>query len=126
MYKCSNNSCKRKMSIRSHREKVDVFLSSLLFFGSFSLLFCFVFFPHYWLLIVLLQAGSSYMLREYSSKERKIEEILELKVGVVTQLGCKTGVARGLLNESKSYRRIYRKRAVKELFFNHKCVQVPL
>lgn len=29
------------------------------------------------------QAGSSYMLREYSSKERKIQDILELKVGVI-------------------------------------------
>lgn len=31
--------------------------------------------------MVQLQAGTSYMLREYSSKERKVADLLELKVG---------------------------------------------
>lgn len=33
------------------------------------------------------QAGSSYMLREYSSKERKIQDLLELKVSLVYKHG---------------------------------------
>lgn len=31
----------------------------------------------------LNKAGTSYMLREYSSKERKVEDLLELKVCIV-------------------------------------------
>ena len=34
----------------------------------------------------LNKAGTSYMLREYSSKERRVEDLLELKVCIVVGL----------------------------------------